>query len=137
MGHTPLQRFYYYITLLGWKDKVLEKLKRHGVTDFKNLPIEKQEELADELRLEWSNRSKKPRGTVIHYLCIMPNHNYKINETPNYEKIDAFIGSKFKGKRLNQLGMKELVSAVTMVKNWYRKELEGKKSTTNQTTLDL
>jgi hypothetical protein len=137
MAHTPLQRFYYFITLLGWKDKVLEKLKHYGVTDFRNLSIEKQEELADEMRIEWNTRSKKPRGAVIHYLCIMPNHNYKIGETPDYDKIDSFIGSKFGGKRLNQLGMKDLVTAVSMVKNWYRKELEPKKKTTNQTTLEL
>jgi len=124
MGHTPLQRFWYYIHLLEWKDRVFEILAPHGVTDFKNLPIEKAEEVADAMRLEWSQRSKKPRGAVIYYLCSMPKRSYTINGKPDYEKIDAWVMSKFDGKALNQLPLPELVKAVTMAKEWYRKEIK-------------
>lgn len=124
---TPLQRFWYLLSLLGWKDKHFEVLKPYGVTSFKNLSMEQQEELADHLQTEWNTRSKRPRGAVIHYLCIMPGYNYKTAaDQPNYEKIDEWVASKFDGKVLNQLSLSELNKAVSAVKQWYRKQLNSK-----------
>lgn len=126
MATTPLQRFWYYLAQLGWKDKVLSVLSPYQVTDFRALSADQQVELADQLRAEWSARSKKPRGAVIHYLCMMPGYKFKVGETPDYTAIDTWIGSKFNGKRLNQLTLPELNNAVTMVKAWYRKQLNAK-----------
>ena len=121
---TMLQRFWYLLTQLGWKDKHLEMLKRYGVTSFKNIGMVQQEELVNELQEEWNSRSQRPRGTVIHYLCIMPGYNYQKAGRPDYEKINQWVASKFNGKNLNQLSLSELNTAVTAVKQWYRKQLK-------------
>lgn len=124
---TPLQSFWYYLTQLGWKDKVYEVLKPHGVESFRFLSIQKQEEVIDSLRGEWKERSKRPRGTVIHYLCMMPNYNYKtFQDEPDYDKIDTWVKSKMGGKALNQLNLPELNKVVKIVKSWYEKEIKTK-----------
>jgi hypothetical protein len=124
MPITPLQRFWYLLMLLGWKDRVFEVLKPHGVTSFKFLSMQKQEEVVDYLQTEWNTRSKRPRGAVIHYLCIMPGYDFKnILGEPNYEKIDEWVNSKM-GKPLNKLSLQELNKTVTMVKQWYNKQLK-------------
>lgn len=121
MPATPLQRFWYLLKLLGWDH--FEVLKPHGVTSFKYLNMQKQEELVDYLQGEWNSRSKRPRGAVIHYLCIMPNYDFKtISNEPNYEKIDEWVTGKF-GKPLNRLSLAELNKCVSAVKGWYQKEL--------------
>ena len=120
----PFSSFYYYLNQLGWQDRYIEILKPHGVTSVKHLSAQKMEEVVDGLKSEWSSRSKRPRGTVIHYLCIMPNYEYKTaSGDPNYEKIDQWTLSKF-GKELNRLSLPELNKAVSAVKQWYGKELK-------------
>lgn len=124
---TPVQHFWSLLHRLGWKERVYEILKSYGVTSLNYLSVQKQEELIDKLQGEWNQRCKRPRGAVIHYLCIMPNYNYKTAAgTPNYEKIDEFVKGKMNGKALNQLTMGELTKMVTIVKTWYRKELKVK-----------
>lgn len=120
----PFNHFWYLINQLGWKDRYYELLNPHGVTSIKHLSPQKMEEVVDSLQSEWNTRSKRPRSTVIHYLCIMPNYNYKtLSNEPNYEKIDEWVNSKF-GKELNKLTLKELNSCVSAVKGWYAKELK-------------
>ena len=122
MPTTPLQRFWMLLKLLGWE--YLEVLKPHGVTSFKYLSMQKQEDLVDYLQREWNSRCKRPRGAVIHYLCIMPDYDFKtLTGDPNYEKIDEFISGKMKGKPLNKLSLAELNTVVSMVKQWYNKQL--------------
>lgn len=124
MPITPVQKFFYLLKLLGWEDQQYKILGQHGATSIKNLSPQKQEEIADFLQQEWNNRSKRPRGAVIHYLCIMPGYDYKTAAgDPNYEKIDEWVTSKM-GKALNKLSLSELNKAVTMVKQWYNKELK-------------
>ena len=119
---TPLQRFWYLLKLLGWN--YYEVLKPHGVSSFKYLSAQRQEEIVDYLQREWNSRSKRPRGAVIHYLCMMPNYNFKtITGEPNYEKIDEWCAGHFK-KPLNRLSLAELNKAVSAVKAWYGKELK-------------
>lgn len=90
MPVTPLQRFWYLLHQLNWTDRQFELLKAYGVENFKFLIPEKAEELIDELQHEWNERSKRPRGAVIHYLCIMPNYNFLTDDKPysllNFDK---------------------------------------------------
>jgi len=121
---TPVQHFWLLLALLGKKEEYFTVLKPYGVTSFAYLSVQRQEELIDDLKREWSSRSKRPRGAVIHYLCIMPGYNYKTaSGEPNYEKIDEWVKSKFK-KQLNHLTLAELNKAVSAVKGWYEKELK-------------
>ena len=120
---TPLQRCWYLLNLLGWN--YLEVLKPHGVTSFKHLSMQKQEELVDYLQREWNSRSKRPRGAVIHYLCIMPGYDFKtLTGEPHYDKIDEWVKTKMNGKPLNKLSLSELNKCVSMVKQWYNKQLK-------------
>jgi hypothetical protein len=133
---TPLQQFYYLITQLGWNDRVLELLKPYGVTSIKNLSPILQEELVDKLNTEWKNRSKRPRGAVIHYLCIMPGYNFKnAAGDPNYEKIDDFVkalGSNNPNeKELNKLTLGELNKVVSQVKAMYARQLKTESTSRN------
>jgi hypothetical protein len=121
---TPVQRFWFLLSLLGKKEEYFAVLKPLGVSSFKNLSMQKQEELVDSLQLEWNSRSKRPRGAVIHYLCMMPHYNFKnAGGDPNYERIDEWVRSKFK-KPLNHLSLSELNRCVSSVKAWYHKELK-------------
>jgi len=123
MPVTPLQRFWFLLNLLGWN--YYEVLRPHGVTSFKHLSIQKQEELVDYVQREWNSRSKRPRGAVIHYLCIMPGYDYKtVTGDPNYEKIDEWVKNKMNNKPLNRLSLAELNKCVSMVKQWYNKQLK-------------
>lgn len=124
MPFTPVQQFFYYLNQLGWKDRYYELMKGYGVTSIKNLTAQQQEELADNLEREWKERCKRPRGTVIHYLCIMPGYEFKRNGEPDYEKINAWVASKMNGRILNKLSLKELNTCVSMVKQWYKKQLK-------------
>ena len=124
---TPVQIFWFMLTRLGWKDRAFEILAPYGVTSISYLNAQKLEELNDKLASEWKERSKRPRGAVIHFLCIMPNYNYQtLSGAPDYDKIDDFVKSKMKGKALNQLTLPELSRMVTIVKMWYRNELKTK-----------
>lgn len=123
-----MQRFWYLLTQLGWKDRHLEVLAPHGVHSFRNLTAEKAEEVLDVLRHEWNENNKRPRGAVIHYLCIMPGYTFTRGSGPDYEKINAWVTGKM-GKELNKLSMAELAQCVTMVKQWYRKELSNQTET--------
>lgn len=97
------------------------------MTSIKNLSAQRQEELVDHLQTEWNNRSKRPRGTVIHYLCVMPGYEFKTAAgEPNYEKIDEWVKTKMKGKTLNKLSLSELNVCVSAVKQWYAKALTSK-----------
>lgn len=124
-----LQRFWYYINQLGWKDRYFELLKPYGVTSFKYLSAQRQEELVDYLSSEWKSRSKRPRGSVIHYLCIMPGYDFKtFTGEPHYEMIDAFVmglGANNPNKKpLNKLTLSELNKVVTQVKAMYNRQLK-------------
>jgi hypothetical protein len=122
MAVTPLQRFWYLLKLLGWN--YYDVLKPHGVSSFKYLSVQRQEEIVNQLQAEWNSRSKRPRGAVIHYLCMMPNYNFKtITGEPHYELIDEWCVKHFK-KQLNRLSLAELNKAVSAVKSWYAKELK-------------
>lgn len=124
MNGNPVAHFWWLLNQLGWKDRYYEVLKPHGVTSIKYLSPQKMDEVVDGLSAEWKSRSKRPRGTVIHYLCIMPNYSYKTAAgEPNYEKIDEWVKSKF-NKELNKLTLQELNKAVSAVKGWYGKELK-------------
>jgi hypothetical protein len=129
---TPLTQFYYYLSMLCQTEEALKLLKPYNVTSFKHLGTEHQEEVVGKLKDEWSQRSKRPRGAVIHYLCIMPGYDYKtVTGDPNYEKIDDFvkgIGANNPNKReLNKLNLSELNKVVGQVKAMYRKQLSLKK----------
>lgn len=132
MTATPLQSFWYYLTLLGKKEEVFAVLAPYGVTSIKFLSVQLQEELVDKLRAEWAERSKRPRGAVIHYLCVMPGkYNFKTTSgEPDYEKIDNWVKSKMEGKALNQLSLSQLNKAVQIVKAWYRREVQSTTKTT-------
>lgn len=137
MSATPVQRFWTLLSLLGQKDNMVKILAPHGVISIKNLSPQKQEEVITNLESEWKSRSKRPRGTVIHYLCIMPGYNYKtIADEPNYELIDEWT-SKIMGKPLNKLSLAELNKASTIVKAWYNKQIkasDGKQKITTERT---
>lgn len=124
MPYTPPQQFWYFLNQLNRWDERHELLGALGVKEFKNLSVEKQEEVVLKLKTEWQQRSQKPRNAVIHYLCVMPGYNYKIADKPDYEKINAWVASKFDEKKLYQLTLNDLNKAVTMVKRWYEKELK-------------
>lgn len=114
---------------LGWKDRYFEVLKPYGVTSFKYLSAQRQEELVDYLSSEWKSRSKRPRGSVIHYLCIMPGYDFKtFTGEPHYEMIDAFVmglGANNPNKKpLNKLTLSELNKVVTQVKAMYNRQLK-------------
>lgn len=129
MPFTPIQRFWYFLHQLGWKDRYFEVLKPYGVTSIKNLSAQRQEELAYQLQGEWNSRSKRPRGAVIHYLCVMPGYEFKTAAgEPNYEKIDEWVKSKMGGKPLNKLSLSDLNTCVSMVKRWYEKQLTNNKN---------
>jgi len=124
MPYTPAQRFWYFLNQLNRWDERHKVLSSLGVKEFKFLSVEKQLELTDQLEEEWKQRSKKPRNAVIYYLCVMPNYTYTLADKPDYEKINAWVATKFDGKKLYQLSLNELNTAVTAVKRWYEKELK-------------
>lgn len=126
MAATPLQLFWVYVKLLGLNDQeVIKVLAPLNATSFKELSAEVQIALVDYLKMEWSSRCKRPRGAIIHYLCIMPGYDFKTpSGKPNYEMIDEWVKGKMKGKPLNKLSLSELNTVVTMVKQWYQKQVK-------------
>lgn len=128
MPVTPIQRFHVLLALLCWKADEYHILGKYNVTSIKQVSPQLQQSIVNYLQEEWNKRSKRPRGAVIHYLCIMPGYDFKtISGEPNYDKIDEFVKSigsnNPKKKPLNKLNLLELNKVVTQIKAMYKKQL--------------
>jgi hypothetical protein len=123
-----IKRIHALLNSLGWMERKFDILHGYGVSSTKDLNYSQTKDLLRWLESEHNSHLKRMRGTVIHYLCIMPGYAFTTPDNrPDYAKINKFIqelgSTNPKRKPLLELYSKELVAVVTQVKAMYRKEV--------------
>lgn len=126
INNGQIRRIYQLFDAHGFnRQQQLEAIhKRYEKTRVKDMCITEAQEFITYLNSELQVKSRKSRGTVIHYLCLLGFTTPQ--DAPDYDRINKFVqnmgANNPKKKILNYLYPAELNKVVTQVIAMYKKE---------------